>query len=220
MSAHPGQSYFADAGLDGDAARPNTRVESRPIFESVAQRVDELPGRLSEIPLSVDKTGQRAWKRQLERWSKRVTIRNVVRLVIERRQVKRTLQRIPVRMQLVTNQIRLTLELIDDFVAGSYRQIPWHSMALAAGAILYSVSPADLVPDALPMLGTLDDLIVLGIALRLLENDLRAYAASKGYDPREYFAEAATNAAKDANTDAPHTDAPHTDAPSTAKASY
>jgi uncharacterized membrane protein YkvA (DUF1232 family) len=60
-------------------------------------------------------------------------------------------------------------------------------MALAAGAVLYSVSPTDIVPDVLPLVGSLDDLFLMGLALRLIEKDLRAYAASKGYDVAEYF---------------------------------
>jgi uncharacterized membrane protein YkvA (DUF1232 family) len=101
--------------------------------------------------------------------------------------VTATLRRIPIRMQLVTNQVRLVIELIDDFAEGTYREVPWHSMAVAAVAILYSVSPADLIPDALPLVGNVDDLFVLGLALKLLGKDLRAYAVAKGYDPDDYF---------------------------------
>ncbi|MBN1612703.1 MAG: DUF1232 domain-containing protein [Polyangiaceae bacterium] len=158
------------------------------VLQRASRIGEQLSRHLAEVPVFGfgKETSSRA-KRALEHWSKRVTIRSIVKLVVHRKRVKATLQEIPVRMQRVTNQVRLVLELIDDFADGTYREVPWHSMAVAAGAILYSVSPTDLVPDVLPLVGSVDDLFVLGIALKLIEKDLRTYAASKGYDVNDYF---------------------------------
>jgi uncharacterized membrane protein YkvA (DUF1232 family) len=160
----------------------------------LASRIGEqLSQHLAEVPLfEFGKQTPSRLKRTLERWSKHLTIRSIVKLVVHRKRVNATLQEIPVRMQRVTNQVRLVLELIDDFAEGTYRNVPWHSMAVAAGAILYSVSPTDIVPDVLPLVGSLDDLFVIGLALKLIEKDLRTYAASKGYDVDDYFPGAAS----------------------------
>jgi uncharacterized membrane protein YkvA (DUF1232 family) len=96
-------------------------------------------------------------------------------------------EQIPERMQKVTNQARLAGELVSDFQAGRYRSTTWRSIVLAAGALVYTVSPMDLVPDVVPGLGTLDDLLVTGLALRLIRRDLEAYCRNKGYDPAIYF---------------------------------
>jgi uncharacterized membrane protein YkvA (DUF1232 family) len=90
-------------------------------------------------------------------------------------------------MHQVANQSRLVLELIDDFKSGVYREIPWHSIVVIAGAVLYSVSPADVVPDVLPILGMMDDLAIIGLATRIIQKDLRAYCRFKGYDEAAYF---------------------------------
>jgi uncharacterized membrane protein YkvA (DUF1232 family) len=44
---------------------------------------------------------------------------------------------------------------------------PWYAKAVAAAVVAYALSPFDLIPDFVPVLGYLDDLIVvpLGIAL-------------------------------------------------------
>jgi len=171
-----------------DAAPESVHVGRLHVLQHASHIGEQLSRHLAEVPVFGfgKETPSRA-KRALEHWSKRVTIRSIVKLVVHRKRVKATLQEIPIRMQRVTNQVRLVLELIDDFADGTYREVPWHSMAVAAGAILYSVSPTDLVPDVLPLVGTVDDLFILGIALKLIEKDLRAYAASKGYDVNDYF---------------------------------
>jgi uncharacterized membrane protein YkvA (DUF1232 family) len=48
-------------------------------------------------------------------------------------------------------------------------RVPWYARALAACVVAYAFSPIDLVPDPIPVLGYLDDLVLipLGIALAL-----------------------------------------------------
>lgn len=94
---------------------------------------------------------------------------------------------VPDRMHFVANQAGLILQLLDDFRDGTYREIPWSSIALLAGATLYAVSPADVVPDVIPGLGGLDDLAVITFAVRLVQTDLRKYCKFKGYPVAEYF---------------------------------
>lgn len=98
-----------------------------------------------------------------------------------------TLSVVPERMHLVANQTRLVLEMLEDAKAGRLRDLPWRSVAIAGAAALYTLSPADVIPDVVPLLGTLDDLAVVAIAVRLIERDLRAYCRLKGYPEEEYF---------------------------------
>jgi uncharacterized membrane protein YkvA (DUF1232 family) len=46
---------------------------------------------------------------------------------------------------------------------------PWHARLVIAGVVAYAFSPIDLIPDFVPVLGYLDDLILvpLGIALAI-----------------------------------------------------
>jgi len=66
-------------------------------------------------------------------------------------------------------------------------RVPWHAKAVAAAVAAYALSPIDLIPDFVPVLGYLDDLIIvpLGIllAIRLIPGpvmaDLRSVAAGR-----------------------------------------
>jgi len=39
--------------------------------------------------------------------------------------------------------------------------VPWHAKAIAAATVAYALSPIDLIPDFVPVLGYLDDLIIV-----------------------------------------------------------
>jgi uncharacterized membrane protein YkvA (DUF1232 family) len=45
--------------------------------------------------------------------------------------------------------------------------VPWHARAVAAGVVAYAFSPIDPIPDPIPILGYLDDLVLIppGVAL-------------------------------------------------------
>ena len=45
---------------------------------------------------------------------------------------------------------------------------PWYAKALAAAVVAYAVSPIDLIPDPIPVLGYLDDLVILPLGVLLV----------------------------------------------------
>jgi len=61
----------------------------------------------------------------------------------------------------------LKRDVVALWIAGRDRRVPWHAKAVAAAVAAYALSPIDLIPDFIPVLGYLDDLILvpLGIAL-------------------------------------------------------
>ncbi len=62
------------------------------------------------------------------------------------------------------------------YLAARDRRVPWYAKLVAGCVVAYALSPIDLIPDFIPVLGYLDDLILLplGIALavRLIPPDL------------------------------------------------
>ena len=59
---------------------------------------------------------------------------------------------------------------------------PWYAKALAAAVVAYALSPFDLIPDFIPVIGYVDDLIVVPLGIALV---LKLVPASVMLDCRE-----------------------------------
>jgi uncharacterized membrane protein YkvA (DUF1232 family) len=72
----------------------------------------------------------------------------------------------------------LKRDIVALWIAGRDPRVPWYAKAVAAAVAAYALSPIDLIPDFIPVLGYLDDLIIvpLGImlAVRLIQPALMA----------------------------------------------
>jgi uncharacterized membrane protein YkvA (DUF1232 family) len=64
---------------------------------------------------------------------------------------------------------QLKTETYAIYLASKDPRVPWYAKALVVFVVAHTFSPIDLIPDFIPVLGYVDDLIVtsLGIALAL-----------------------------------------------------
>jgi uncharacterized membrane protein YkvA (DUF1232 family) len=58
------------------------------------------------------------------------------------------------------------LRLVRAYSDGAYRDVPESTLVVIVAAIVYLVNPLDVIPDALPALGYLDDATVISLAVR------------------------------------------------------
>jgi uncharacterized membrane protein YkvA (DUF1232 family) len=97
------------------------------------------------------------------------------------------LHKAPDRLRTAAARLEVCIDLIQDLRTGRYTDVSWPAALVISGAILYVVSPADVIPDFLPGLGSLDDTIVLAVATNLAEPELRKYCERRGYNVSTYF---------------------------------
>jgi uncharacterized membrane protein YkvA (DUF1232 family) len=81
------------------------------------------------------------------------------------------------RIRELGDQIKRLGRLIRAYANGSYRDISVGNIAMVVAAVLYFVTPLDLVPDAIPGAGLLDDATVLAFVLARLDHELAQFAA-------------------------------------------
>ena len=63
---------------------------------------------------------------------------------------------------------RIKRELAAVYLAARDPRVPWYVRALALFVVAYALSPIDLIPDFIPVLGYLDDVILLPLGLLLV----------------------------------------------------
>ncbi len=74
-------------------------------------------------------------------------------------------------------ELKALLRLALAYSRGDYRGISREKLLMAVGAILYFLSPLDLVPDFLGVLGLTDDAVVLAFFLRTLREEIGHFLA-------------------------------------------
>ena len=82
---------------------------------------------------------------------------------------------------------RLKRDVVALWLAARDPRVPWPAKAVAGAVAAYALSPIDLIPDFIPVLGYLDDLIIvpagIWLAIRLIPVpvmvELRAAAAAR-----------------------------------------
>lgn len=75
--------------------------------------------------------------------------------------------------------IRSTPDMFRDLLARRYRQWPAGTLAGGFLGFLYLINPLDLIPEALPGIGVIDDALMLGVFLAFLSRDVKKYLSWK-----------------------------------------
>ncbi len=83
------------------------------------------------------------------------------------------------RLEEFWEKLQLLLEVFQAWIKGEYKEIPKGSIILIIAAVLYFVSPIDLVPDFIVGLGFFDDAAVIGFTLKQISEDLERFKAWK-----------------------------------------
>ena len=70
----------------------------------------------------------------------------------------------------------LMIAMVKAWIKKEYTEVSPKVIACLVGAILYLLKRKDLISDSLPVIGIVDDLAVMGLALKLSEPELKAFA--------------------------------------------
>jgi uncharacterized membrane protein YkvA (DUF1232 family) len=81
------------------------------------------------------------------------------------------------RLSRVLAEGKLLMALVRDYWTRDYRAAPFWVIGAAAFALLYVLAPLDLLPDAIPVIGQIDDLAVVSICVALVRQELVKYEA-------------------------------------------
>jgi uncharacterized membrane protein YkvA (DUF1232 family) len=91
---------------------------------------------------------------------------------------------LPMNIEAKSQAMKSNLGVI--YLAFKHHRTPWYTKVLIVLVVSYALSPVDLIPDFIPVLGYLDDLILIpaGIALavKLIPEDIIAECRNNSGD--------------------------------------
>ena len=78
-------------------------------------------------------------------------------------------------LQSIQTDLTALLRLLKAWALRQYQRVPWTALLLIAGAVVYFVMPADLVPDMLVGIGFVDDVAVVSAVVRAVHSELERF---------------------------------------------
>ncbi len=73
------------------------------------------------------------------------------------------------------SHIPVFISLVKSFIKKEYTEIPMGTIIAVVSALIYFLSPVDLIPDIIPGLGVIDDAAVVVACLALVDKDIVDY---------------------------------------------
>ena len=76
--------------------------------------------------------------------------------------------------------VKLYFKMLSDVFSRRYTRVPKGTVAAIVGTLLYVLSPVDVIPDVIPVVGYLDDAAVLALCLKFVKHDVDEYKRVMG----------------------------------------
>jgi uncharacterized membrane protein YkvA (DUF1232 family) len=81
---------------------------------------------------------------------------------------------------------QLKLQVYALYLAYRDPRVPWYARLFAAAVVAYALNPIDLIPDFIPILGLLDDLVLvpagIWLALKMIPAEVMAESRARAGD--------------------------------------
>jgi len=74
------------------------------------------------------------------------------------------------------NNVQLLIRMVKAFASGEYKGLPWKSLVSIVAVLLYFVSPIDIIPDFLPVIGITDDVALVIWLIKTLGSDINKFS--------------------------------------------
>lgn len=77
-------------------------------------------------------------------------------------------------------QLTIVTRLLRAYASGEYRQIPWKTLIRMIAVLIYFVSPIDILPDFLPIVGLSDDIALMLWLFSGIKDDIEKFRQWEG----------------------------------------
>ena len=85
-----------------------------------------------------------------------------------------TLKKVPGAGNLLSD-VPLLVSLVKSYINGEYKEIPYNTIVAVVATLLYVISPIDIIPDVIPVVGFADDAMAVAFCIKMIHDDLEKY---------------------------------------------
>ncbi len=75
----------------------------------------------------------------------------------------------------IKTKVNLLVRMLRAFATGKYKTVPWATVTRTIAVLVYFVSPIDVIPDFLPVIGLTDDIALVLWLFNAIADDLEAF---------------------------------------------
>ena len=72
-------------------------------------------------------------------------------------------------------QLGIVTRMLKAYASGEYRQLPWKTLLRVIAVLIYFVSPIDILPDFLPIVGLTDDIALMLWLFSGIKDDIETF---------------------------------------------
>lgn len=72
-------------------------------------------------------------------------------------------------------KVGVLARLLKAYTSGEYKAVPWKTLTRIIAVLIYFLSPIDLIPDILPVIGFSDDIALVIWLFKAIGDDLHAF---------------------------------------------
>lgn len=88
--------------------------------------------------------------------------------------LKQKMKSLPMVGSVLAN-VPTMFKLLNSYLKGEYTDIPRRQLIIIVSAISYLISPIDLIPDFIPVVGLLDDMAIVTVCIKATQDELGKY---------------------------------------------
>lgn len=79
------------------------------------------------------------------------------------------------RFKEFSEKVYVMIRMVKAQISGEYREFPWRTLAMMVGALIYFVTPLDMIPDVIPILGLTDDISIVYWIYKSAQEDIERF---------------------------------------------
>ena len=74
------------------------------------------------------------------------------------------------------SNVQLLIRMVRAYASGEYKGLPWKSLVSIVAVLIYFISPIDIIPDFLPLIGITDDIALVVWLIKTLGSDVNKFS--------------------------------------------